>query len=108
MRFLSHSDSQNLSYLSDRIFLVKTENKLSDFGKISCGVPQGSILGPLLCLVYVNDISPAVKSNLLLYSDDSCFMYQHKDIAKIEKILNEDFVGNKLSILSVNERQFLL
>ena len=31
-------------------------------------------------------------------------MYQHKDIAKIEKILNEDFVGNKLSILFVNEK----
>ena len=33
----------------------------------------------------------AVKSNLLLYTDDSCVMYQHKDIAIIEKILNEDF-----------------
>ena len=33
------------SYLSERIFLVNIENKLSDFGKISCGVPQGSILG---------------------------------------------------------------
>ena len=33
----------------------------------------------------------AVKSNLLLYADDSCLIYQHKDIAKIEKILNEYF-----------------
>ena len=47
----------------------------------------------------------AVKSNLLLYADNSCLMYQHKNIAKIEKILNEDFenicdwfVDNKLSI----------
>ena len=47
----------------------------------------------------------AAKSNLLVYSDDSCLMYQHKDIAMIEKILNEDFenicdwfVDNKLSI----------
>ena len=47
----------------------------------------------------------AAKSNLLLYADDSCLMYQHKDIAMIEKILNEDFknicdwfVDNKLSI----------
>ena len=44
------------SYLSDRIFLVETENKLSDFGKISCGVPQGSILGPLPFLIYVHDM----------------------------------------------------
>ena len=79
------------SYLCDRIFLVETENKLCDFGKISCGVPQGSILGPLLFLIYVNDMPQAVKPNLLLYADDSCLMYQHKDIAIIEKILNEDF-----------------
>ena len=71
--------------------MVETENKLSDFGKISCGVPQCSILEPLLVLIYVNDMPRTVKLNLLLYADDSCLMYQHKDIAIIEKILNEDF-----------------
>ena len=47
----------------------------------------------------------AVKPNLLLYADDSFHMYQHKDIAKIKKILNKDFknicdwfIDNKLSI----------
>ena len=47
----------------------------------------------------------AVKSNLLLYADDSCLMYQHKDTVKIEKIFNEDFqnicdwfIDNKLNI----------
>ena len=75
------------SYLCERIFLVETENKLSDFGKISCGVPQGSNLGHLLFLIYVSDKPQAVKSNLLLYADNSCLMYQHKDIAKLEKIL---------------------
>ena len=85
--------------------MVETENKLSDFGKISCGVPHGSILGPLLFLIYVNDMRQAVKSNLLLCANDSCLMYQHKDIAKIEKMLNKDFkdicgwfVDNKLSV----------
>ena len=71
--------------------MVETENKLSDFGKISCGVPQGSILEALLFLIHVNDMPQAVESNLLLYADDSCLMYQHKDIATVEKILSEDF-----------------
>ena len=75
------------SYLRNRIFLVETENKLSDFGKISCGVPQCSILEPLLVLIYVNDMPRTVKLNLLLYADDSCLMYQHKDIAIIKKYL---------------------
>ena len=93
------------SYLPERIFLVNIENKLSDFGKISCRVPQGSILGPLLFLIYINDMPQAVTSNLLLYADDSSILYQHKDIVQIEKRLNKDFenlcnwfVDNKLSI----------
>ena len=76
------------SYLSEGIFLVNIENKLSDFGKIYCGVPQGSILGPLLFLIYVKDMPQAVTSTLLLYADDSCILYQHKDVVQIEKRLN--------------------
>ena len=59
-------------YLCGQIFLVKNENNLSDFGKISCGIPQGSILAPILFLIYVNDLLQAVKSNLLLYPDNLC------------------------------------
>ena len=57
--------------LCERIFLVKSENKLSDFGKISWRVHQGLILEPLLFFIYLNDMPQAVKSNLLLYADDS-------------------------------------
>ena len=92
-------------YLYERIFFIEIENRLSDFRKVLCGVPQGSILGPLLFLIYVNDMPQAVKSNLFLYADDSCLMYQHRDANEIEKQLNKDFenvcncfVGHKLSI----------
>ena len=59
------------SYLCERIFFVELENQLSDYRKISCGVPQGSVLGLLLYLIYVNDMSQPVKLNLFLYGDDS-------------------------------------
>ena len=68
-------------------------------------MPQRSILGPLLFLIYVNNMSQAVKSNLFLCAADSCLMYQHRDVNEIEKQLNNDlenvcnwFVDTKLSI----------
>ena len=89
IRFSEQSIQWFRPYLCERIFLVETENKLSGFGEISCGVPQGSILGPLLILIYVSDMPHVVKSDLLWYADDTCFTYQHKDIAITEKILND-------------------
>ena len=53
------------SYLSKRKFLVNIENKLSDLGKISCGLQQGSILWSLLLLIYVNDMPQTATSFLL-------------------------------------------
>ena len=80
------------------------ENKHSD--KISiCGVPQRSILGPLLFLIYNNDVTQAVDSELLLYADDTCLVFQHRNKKTIEENLNRDFstlvdwfVDNRLSI----------
>ena len=79
------------SYLCEWIFFIEIENHLSDYGKVSCGAPQGSILGPLLFLIYVDDMHQAVKSNLFLYANDSCLIYQHRDVEEIEKQLNKDF-----------------
>ena len=78
-------------YLSNQLFRVNLENCYSDPSNITCGVPQGSILGPLLFLIYVNDMSQSVKSNLFLYGDDSCLVFQRKDVIENEKQLNEDF-----------------
>ena len=84
---------------------MNIENQLSGYGRILCGVPQGSILGPLLFFIYVNDMLQAVNSNLILHTNHSCHMFKHKDVEEIEKVLNSDFenicdwfVNNKLSI----------
>ena len=93
------------SYLTDRAFLVSIKNKYSSISKITRGVTQGSILGPFPFLIYVNDMKQAVSSDLLLYTDDSCLVFQHKHVTKIETHLNIDFrnlcewfLDNKLSI----------
>ena len=68
---------------------LKTQKRLKELEtNISCGVPQGSILGPLLFLIYVNDMSMAVKCNLFLYADDTCLVFQSKNVKDIEKQLN--------------------
>ena len=79
------------SYLTNRCFIVNVGNDFSSPGKLLCGVPQGSILGPLLFLLYVNDMPQAVNSDLLLYADDTCLIYTGKDINTIEEQLNTDF-----------------
>ena len=78
------------SYLSNRSFKVSLGNNFSQPASVSQGVPHGSILGPLLFLIYVDDLSQAVKCHLFLYAYDSCLVCQHKDINEIEK-LNVDF-----------------
>ena len=93
------------SYLSERKFIVHIKNTSSEPGDLLCGVPQGSILGPLLFLLYVNDMPQAVECDLLFYADDTCLIFQHKDITETEVVLNKNFsklcdwfVDNKLSI----------
>ena len=89
--FSKHTVIWFLSYLSYRSFLVNLGNKFSQPASVSCGVPEGSILGRLLFLIYVNDMSQAVKCDIFLYADDTCLVCQHKDINKIENQSNEDF-----------------
>jgi len=93
------------SYLCNRVFCVNIEGTFSSKAAITCGVPQGSILGPLLFLLYVNDMVQAVECDLLLYADDSGLVFQDKDVKKIEYQLTQNFsnvcdwfVDNKLSI----------
>ena len=60
------------NYLTNRVQMVKIENSISRKKYVTSGVPQGSILGPILFLIYINDLSKVVKnSKIALYADDS-------------------------------------
>ena len=103
--FSNHVVKWFKSYLSNRNFHVAIGNSLSCAGELTCGVPQGSILGPLLFLLYVNDMQQAIDCDLFLYADDSCLVFQHKNVRNIEINLNKNFstlcdwfVDNRLSI----------
>ena len=72
------------SYLAERHFTVEVTNWISKFSKISCGVLQGSILGPLLFLIYVNDMIQAVECDLYLYADNSCLLFHYKNVTEIK------------------------
>ena len=108
MQFLGFSDevvSWFRSYLTNRKFKVNINQSFSDFGAVTCGVPQGSILGPLLFLIYINDIPQSVDCELLLYADDTCLIHQNQNTDIIQEKLNNEFsnlcdwfIDNRLSI----------
>ena len=103
------------SYLTDREQCVQVNNITSDFDFIKHGVPQGSILGPLLFLLYINDI--AESSPLLdfyLFADDTAIFLSDTDIKRLEHTLNTELIhvsnwliANKLS-LNVGKSNVLL
>ena len=79
------------SYLTNRTFFINRRKETSSPGELSCGVPQGSILGPLIFLIYVNNTPQAVDYDLLRYADDSCIVFGDNNINEIEKQLNKNF-----------------
>ena len=103
------------SYLSNRTQVVEVNGKISEKGLIKHGVPQGSILGPLLFLLYINDISKS--SDVLkffLFADDTTVYYSADPTdERTEEILNTELEkvscwlsANKLS-LNVKKSNFL-
>ena len=93
------------SYLRGRKQMVVVNDVSSETGTVTCGVPQGSILGPLLFLCYVNDMPISVKCKLLLYADDSALIISGFDPKEIAKELSKELescrqwlIDNKLSL----------
>ena len=66
------------SYLSEQKFKINIDTSFSSPLNLTCGVPQGFFLGPLLFLLYINDLPQAVLIDSLLYADDNCIVFQYK------------------------------
>ena len=82
---LDHHDFREIvkkwfcSYLNERKQFVLIGNSMSDYKQISWGVPQGSVLGPLLFLLYINDFNNSSHQlDFHLFADDSNLFYAHK------------------------------
>ena len=103
VRGLSNSWIQN--YLSNRKQYVAYNNFISTHNYIICGMPQWSILGPFLFLLYINDLplsSPS--SHFIIFADVTNIIFSHKNPVQLEKLINNElkkisnwFKENKLS-----------
>ena len=91
----------DLIFLSEYFLLMLKVS--SQIWRNSCEVQQGSIKGPLLFLSYVNYMPQAVRSILLLYADDRCILYQHKEVYEIRKQLNKYFQCSAMLLFSHNQ-----
>ena len=109
------------SYLSKRKQCVRYDNTYSTYHNVKCGVPQGSILGPLLFILYMNDIFyVSSTAKLVLYADDTNIFFTSRDLIADCNIINTELIKinqwfeiNQLSLnckktnymLFTNERQ---
>ena len=110
-----HSFNWVSSYLTNRKQLVQFTSACSQPEPIVSGIPQGSILGPLLFIIYINDLPNA--SNLLktfIFADDTSLFYSHKDPNQLIHVMNcelskisEWLKVNKLS-LDVAKTNYIL
>ena len=94
-------------YLSNRDQYVSINGFDSDLTTINCGVPQGSVLGPLLFLLYINDLNQAIKfCKVHHFADDTNLLCLSNSIKKLNKLVNADLKhlvnwlnANKISLI---------
>ena len=100
------------SYLSKRSQSTQIGSTVSNKEEIVCGVPERSVLGPLLFLIYVNDIYRCSKIfDFYLFADDTNLLYSDKDLKDLETVVNEELIkvgdwldANKLPSLPTQTR----
>lgn len=98
------------SFLANRKQFIEIDNNKSETKLINIGVPQGSILGPLLFLIYINDMANLnLEGHLMLYADDTAIFYSDKNINTIFNKMQSDLVlineYIRLNKLTVNAKK---
>ena len=93
------------SYLLQRKKYIENSNDIKYFLEIDCSVPQGSLLGPLLFLIYVNNFYLASKLKNVMFADDTNLFLSDENISELFQQMNKElksvstwFKANKLSI----------
>ena len=85
------------SYLGNRRQCCRVNGITSNFENITCGVPQGSCLGHLLFLLYINDLPFALKcSKVIMYADDTSLTHSAKDVKDITSTMNIELENLKV------------
>ena len=106
MEFSRQNLSGFHSYLTNRYQQCLINGFLSRNGKITCCIPQGSILGLLLFLIYINDLPNCLNSTTpCLYADDTQIFTSSRDPAELAYNLNSD-LENIMDWLTLNKLQF--
>ena len=94
--FRGKSNELIKSFLSNRSQYVSINGYDSNKLDVICGVPQGSTLGPLLFLIYINDLRYSLKfCSTTQFADDTCIIYANKEPKTLETNINHDL--NKLT-----------
>ena len=103
------------SYLSQRTQVTTVGNACSTPKSVSVGVPQGSVLGPLLFLIYVNDMPSCAKScQVSLYADDTVLHFSSTNLRELEDNLNTNlkcicnWLNDNLLTLNVDKCKFVI
>lgn len=95
------------SYLTDRYFRIKQEDAYSELKAIGAGVPQGSVLGPVLYLLYTNDIPVPENDTIATYADDTAIMAigenHDESVAKVQRAVTQIENWTKKWRIKLNE-----